>query len=99
MKALDVGSGSGYLTACFAQMVKIKQYFSFVVIHLIIPIFHAQVGETGYVVGIDHVDELIKWSEENVRKEHSSLLDSNRIKFVGKFKKHFLMPCLLNWSF
>lgn len=60
MKALDVGSGSGYLTACFAHMV----------------------GETGKVVGIDHIDELIKWSQENVRKDDPSLLDSGRIKFV-----------------
>lgn len=60
MTALDVGSGSGYLTVCFALMV----------------------GERGKVIGIDHIDELIKWSTENVRKNHSNLLDSARIKFV-----------------
>ena len=41
-----------------------------------------QVGETGKVVGIDHIDELIKWSQENVRKDNPTLLDSGRIKFV-----------------
>jgi len=60
MKVLDVGSGSGYLTACFSHMV----------------------GETGKVVGIDHIDELINWSKENVRKDNAALLDSGRIKFV-----------------
>lgn len=60
MKALDVGSGSGYLTACFAHMV----------------------GESGKVVGIDHIDELINWSKDNVRKDNAALLDSGRIKFV-----------------
>ena len=41
-----------------------------------------KVGETGKVVGIDHIDELIQWSQENVRKDNSSLLDTGRIKFV-----------------
>jgi len=60
MKALDVGSGSGYLTACFALMV----------------------GERGNVVGIDHVDELIRWSSNNVNKDKPNLIPSGRIKFV-----------------
>lgn len=60
MKALDVGSGSGYLTVCFALMV----------------------GERGRVVGIDHIPELIKWSDDNVRRSHANLLDSGRIKLV-----------------
>jgi len=68
MKALDVGSGSGYLTACMAHMV----------------------GETGKVVGIDHIDELINWSKDNVRKDNAALLDSGRIKFVvGDGRKGF----------
>ena len=33
-------------------------------------------------MGIDHIDELIKWSQENVRKDNPALLDSGRIKFV-----------------
>jgi len=59
-KALDVGSGSGYLTACFALMV----------------------GPSGKVVGIDHVQQLVDFSEANIRKNHSSLLDSGNIKLV-----------------
>ncbi|VDL90490.1 unnamed protein product [Schistocephalus solidus] len=43
--ALDVGSGSGILTACFALMV----------------------GTTGTAVGIEHIDELHKLSEVNIR--------------------------------
>ena len=34
------------------------------------------------MVGIDHIDELINWSKENVRKDDASLLDSGRIKFI-----------------
>ena len=51
--ALDVGSGSGYLTVCMAKMI----------------------GKDGIAVGVDHIDELVKKSEENVRKSHSHLLD------------------------
>ncbi len=60
MRVLDVGSGSGYLTACFALMV----------------------GPGGTVVGIEHVDELVRTSEENVKKSHEYLLTSGRLKFV-----------------
>merc|ERR1719266_476334 len=68
MKALDVGSGSGYLTACMAHMV----------------------GEKGKVVGIDHIDELVNWAKENVRKDNAPLLDSGRIKLVvGDGRKGF----------
>jgi protein-L-isoaspartate(D-aspartate) O-methyltransferase len=59
-KALDVGSGSGYLTACFAHMV----------------------GPTGKVVGIDHIKQLVDWSESNIKKEHEDLLTSGRVKLV-----------------
>lgn len=61
-RALDVGSGSGYLTACFAVMV----------------------GDAGRVVGIDHVQKLVDWSEKNLRKSHAGFLDSNRVKLVGE---------------
>ncbi len=67
-KALDVGSGSGYLTACFALMV----------------------GSGGKVVGIDHVKELVDWSEKNIRKNHAALLDSGNIKLVGMEKFYIL---------
>jgi len=59
-KALDVGSGSGYLTVCFAKMV----------------------GPTGKVVGIDHIKELVDWSESNVKKNNADLLASGQVKLV-----------------
>lgn len=59
-RALDVGSGSGYLTACMAMMV----------------------GETGKVVGIEHIKQLVDLSKENVKKNHGDLLTSGRILFV-----------------
>jgi len=57
---LDVGSGSGYLTACFAKLL----------------------GPEGMAVGVEHIEELVKLSNENVRKHHANLLDSGRIQFV-----------------
>lgn len=60
MKALDVGSGSGYLTACMALMV----------------------GETGKAVGIDHIEELVNWANDNVNKDQPQLLESGRVKIV-----------------
>ncbi|XP_013778794.1 protein-L-isoaspartate(D-aspartate) O-methyltransferase-like isoform X2 [Limulus polyphemus] len=59
-KALDVGSGSGYLTACMAVMV----------------------GETGLAVGIDHIEELVNMSIENIKKDNPQLLESGRIKMI-----------------
>lgn len=59
---LDVGSGSGYLTACFAHMV----------------------GPTGTVYGVEHISELVKKSEENIRNDNSYLLDSGRVKIFSK---------------
>lgn len=57
---LDVGSGSGYLCACFAELV----------------------GETGHVVGIDVIKELVDWSIENMNKSHADMMKSGRVKIV-----------------
>ncbi|XP_064621451.1 protein-L-isoaspartate(D-aspartate) O-methyltransferase-like isoform X2 [Lineus longissimus] len=61
--ALDVGSGSGYLTACMAHMV----------------------GNTGKVVGIDHIDELVNESISNIRKNEktAAFLESGTLKLVS----------------
>ncbi len=48
-------------------------------------------GENGLAVGIDHVDELVKWSKENVGKSHKDLMESGRLKFVGRQEKFFLL--------
>lgn len=61
-RALDVGSGSGYLTSCMAHMV----------------------GPSGTVFGVEHIKELVKQSEENIRRDCSELLDSGRVKLFGK---------------
>lgn len=59
-KALDVGSGSGYLTACMAIML----------------------GETGRVVGIEHIPELVTLATKNIMNDNAQLLASERIKLI-----------------
>ena len=59
-RVLDVGSGSGYIAACFARMV----------------------GETGRVVGIEHISALTSMSIQNVQRDDPSLLESERLKLV-----------------
>jgi protein-L-isoaspartate(D-aspartate) O-methyltransferase len=60
MKALDVGSGSGYLTACMALMV----------------------GESGKAVGIDNIEELVSWANDNIKSDQPQLIESGRVKIV-----------------
>ena len=40
------------------------------------------VGPTGKVIGIDHIKELVDWSESNVKKSNAELLTSGNIKLV-----------------
>lgn len=70
---LDIGSGSGYLTACLALMViLLKNFFIFNLISL-------KVGKTGKAIGIEHIPELANQSLVNIKKNHANLLDSGRI--------------------
>jgi len=41
------------------------------------------VGQTGRVVGIEHIPELVTASIQNVRKNHAELLDSGRLKLIA----------------
>lgn len=57
-KALDVGCGSGYLTAAMAYMV----------------------GNTGKVIGIEHMEPLYFGAKANINNHHSSLLKNKVIE-------------------
>lgn len=59
-------SGSGYLTACMAEMV----------------------GNSGKVIGIDHIPELVEKSRQNIKRENSDLLDSGRVVLVTGDGRH-----------
>ena len=53
-------SGSGYLTACMAEMV----------------------GNSGKVIGIDHIPELVEKSRQNMKRGNADLLESGRVLLV-----------------
>lgn len=57
-RVLDVGSGSGYLTACMASMT----------------------GESGRVIGIEHIPELVETARNNVLQDSPGL--AARLEFV-----------------
>jgi len=63
-RVLDVGSGSGYLTACMGVMVK----------------------PDGVAYGIEHVPELVSWSEQNMQKSSvgKELVEAGNVVSVGK---------------
>ncbi|OMH85769.1 Protein-L-isoaspartate(D-aspartate) O-methyltransferase [Zancudomyces culisetae] len=65
---LDVGSGSGYLTAYIEWGKEGRIIFFF---------------EYGHVVGIDHVPELVQNSIRDTKKSHPEWLTQNRLKFVS----------------
>ncbi|GAM27808.1 hypothetical protein SAMD00019534_109840, partial [Acytostelium subglobosum LB1] len=59
--ALDIGSGSGYISACMAKMV----------------------GINGRVVGVDHIQELVDTSVENITSALNSTKDSKLLSIIS----------------
>lgn len=71
LKILDVGVGSGYLTAVFGRMVESKENRS-----------KCTSLNEGKVVGIDVVPELVQMSKTNIMKEDGDLLDSHTVEIM-----------------
>eukprot|EP01126_Amoeba_proteus_P003033 TRINITY_DN10989_c0_g2_i2.p1 TRINITY_DN10989_c0_g2~~TRINITY_DN10989_c0_g2_i2.p1 ORF type:complete len:188 (+),score=20.32 TRINITY_DN10989_c0_g2_i2:118-681(+) len=71
-KVLDVGLGSGYLTACFGMMVNFD--------HLII--LRTQVRPNGLVVGIDRIPRLVEQGKKNIMRANKNLLDEGTLLLV-----------------
>jgi protein-L-isoaspartate(D-aspartate) O-methyltransferase len=69
LSVLDVGCGSGYLTAVFGRMVQHK----------------SKVLNSGKVIGIDVIPQLVELSNRNMRKEDGDLLDEGVVELrVGE---------------
>lgn len=48
------------------------------------------VGESGRTVGVDHIPELVEFARKNVLSDKPELLESGRLKLIGKF--HSALP-------
>lgn len=66
-KALDVGSGSGYLTAVMGYLVSSE---------------NTSIQPNGKVIGIDHIPELVETSISNINKGNSDLLSNNIVTLI-----------------
>jgi len=60
-KAIDIGCGSGYVTACMAEIM----------------------GEHGKVIGLDHIEDIIIFARNNLKKKNQYLIDSRRVEFIN----------------
>jgi protein-L-isoaspartate(D-aspartate) O-methyltransferase len=65
-RILDVGSGSGYLSSCFARYI-MEKFGS---------------AAPGYVVGIEHIPELVEQSVKNINNDDATLLESKKIIII-----------------
>mmetsp|Transcript_1535 Transcript_1535/g.3270 ORF Transcript_1535/g.3270 Transcript_1535/m.3270 type:complete len:336 (-) Transcript_1535:131-1138(-) len=77
LSILDVGCGSGYLTAVFGRMVEPKGTRK-----TLFPSSSLSVLNDGKVYGIDVVPELVEMSKTNILKEDGDLFDSNTIELA-----------------
>jgi len=68
LKILDVGCGSGYLTACLGRWVHAKQ--------------GEPMLNSGKVYGIDIYPELVEMTQENLEKQDKDLLDSGTVSLA-----------------
>jgi protein-L-isoaspartate(D-aspartate) O-methyltransferase len=71
LKILDVGCGSGYLTAVFGRMIESKENRR-----------KPTPLNEGKVFGIDVVPQLVEMTKTNVMKEDGDLLDSHTVSFM-----------------
>jgi len=71
---LDVGSGSGYLSVCLAELVCSLPLFL-----LCNPNDVEQAGPTGRVFGVDHIPELVEYSLQAIRRVRPDFLTSGRV--------------------
>ena len=72
-KALDIGSGSGYLTAAMGYLVCEGCE---------VPKDPSALASCGKVIGIDHIPQLTEGAIANVKKGNSELLDTGIVTFV-----------------
>ncbi|KAG5668412.1 hypothetical protein PVAND_016352 [Polypedilum vanderplanki] len=68
-KILDIGAGSGYLTACFARLIEAKAK-------------EKNTEPTGIVIAIEHQPDLVKFANENIKNDDYKLISDERLKII-----------------
>jgi protein-L-isoaspartate(D-aspartate) O-methyltransferase len=79
-RVLDIGSGSGYLTAVLGELVFAQEN---------------QANETGVVVGLEHIKELRDLGASNMEKSErgKSLLQTGKVRFIiGDGRRGYIDP-------
>lgn len=66
---MDVGSGSGYLTACLARANRKAT--------------HAAANREKIVIGIEHHAPLVELAKKNINADDPSLITNNELIIVG----------------
>ena len=67
-EVLDIGSGSGYLTACFATLVNV---------------FSEDISRRGKVIGLEYYQSLVDYSIDNITNHYNDLLKyKSRFKII-----------------
>nr|BAN67563.1 protein L-isoaspartyl methyltransferase [Polypedilum vanderplanki] len=76
-KILDIGSGSGYMAACFARLIQVRAV-------------ETLKESTGYVVGVEPLLKLVEFSIENITADNPKLIENGLIKIMeGDGRKGF----------
>ncbi|KAG5668417.1 hypothetical protein PVAND_016357 [Polypedilum vanderplanki] len=74
-KILDIGSGSGYMAACFARLIQARAV-------------ETLKESTGYVIGVEPHQKLVETSIGNITADNPKLIESGLIKiFEGDGRK------------
>ncbi|KAG5676890.1 hypothetical protein PVAND_006694 [Polypedilum vanderplanki] len=66
-RILDVGSGSGFLTACFSRLIDAKSVNS---------------NEKSLVIGIEHHPKLVEFSIGNLNSDDIKFIEEGKIKII-----------------
>lgn len=88
MHALDIGSGSGYLTAVMALMVRNCQFQLRKITSpktIFFALFSMKVGPSGRAVGVEHIPQLVQRSIQAIQSgEAAHLMTKGHLSIHGE---------------
>lgn len=69
-RALDVGSGSGYLTACLGRANRKS----------------GAANNDKIVIGVEHIPTLVELGKKNINADDPTLFTAGDVQIIGKFQ-------------